>query len=59
MSEKLTVKYYANNKSANEPVYASENAARYDLYLAEAKNLNPHSCTGLTLELRMVIPKGY
>ena len=59
MSEKLTVKYYANNKSANEPVQASEDAARYDLYSAEAKTLNPHSCTCLTLELRMAIPKGY
>ena len=56
MSEKLKVKYYANNRSANEPVQASEGAAGHDLYLAEAKTLNPHSCTCLTLELRMAIP---
>ena len=59
MSEKLIVKYYANNKSANKPAQASEDAAGYDLYLAEAKTLNPHSCTGLILELRMTLPKGY
>ena len=59
MSEKLTVKYYANNKSANEPVQASKDVAGYDLYSAEAKTLNPHSCTGLTLELRMAIRKGF
>ena len=58
MSEKLTVKYYVKNKSANEPVQASENAAGYGLYSAEAKTLCPHSCTGITLELRMAILKG-
>ena len=59
MIEKLTVKYCANIKCANEPVQTEEGAAGYDLYSAEAKILNPHSCTGLTLELRMVIPKGF
>ena len=59
MREKLTVKYYANDKSANEPVQAWEDAAGYDLYSAGAKTLYPHSCTGITLELRMDIPKGY
>ena len=58
MSEKLTVKYYVKNRSANEPVQASENAAGYGLYSAEAKTLCPHSCTGITLELRMAILKG-
>ena len=59
MTEKLTVKYFANNDFAKEPVQASEDAAGYDLYAAEAKTLFPHSCSGLTVELRMAIPKGY
>ena len=59
MTEKLTVKYFANNNFAKEPVQASEDAAGCDLYAAEAKTLFPHSCSGLTIELRMAIPKGY
>ena len=58
MTEKSTVKYFANNDSAKEPVQASEDAAGYDLYVAEAKTLFPHLCSGLTIELRMSIPKG-
>ena len=37
MSEKLIVKYYANNQSAKVPIQTSEGAARYDLYAAEAR----------------------
>ena len=58
MTEKLTVEYFANNDFAKEPVQASEDAAGYDLYAAEAKTFFPHSCSGLTIELRMAIPKG-
>ena len=57
MTEKLTVKYFANNNFAKEPVQASEDAAGCDLYAAEAKTLFPHLCSGLTIELRMAIPK--
>ena len=59
MTEKLTVKYFANNDFANGPVQASEDAAGYDLYAVEAKTLFPHLCSGLTTELRTAIPKGY
>ena len=59
MTEKLTVKYFANNDFAKEPVQASQDAARYDLYAVEAKTLFPYSCSGLTIELRLAIPKGY
>ena len=57
MTEKLTVKYIANNDFAKEPVQASEDAVGYDLYAAEAKTLFPHPYSGLTIELRMAIPK--
>ena len=30
-----------------------------NMYAAEAKTLFPHSCSGLTIELRMAILKGY
>ena len=58
MAEKLTVKYFANNGFAKEPVQASKDAAKYDLYAEEVKALFPHLCSGLTIELRMAIPKG-
>ena len=54
MTEKLTVKYIANNDFAKEPVQASEDAVGYDLYAAEAKPLFPHSYSGLTIELRIL-----
>ena len=50
MTEKLTIKCFANNDFAKEPVQASEDAAGYDLYAAEDKTLFPHSCSGLTIE---------
>ena len=55
MAEKLTVKYFANNGFAKEPVQASKDAAKYDLYAEEVKALFPHLCSGLTIELRIVI----
>ena len=30
-----------------------------NMYVAEAKTLFPHACSGLTIELRMAILKGY
>ena len=59
MTEKLTAKYFANIDFAKKPVQASEDAAGYDMYAVEAKTLFPHSCSGLTIELTMAIPKGY
>ena len=59
MIEKLTIKYYANTEFAKEPVQASEDAAGYDLYAAEARSLFLHSRTSINLELKMAIPKGY
>ena len=59
MIEKLTIKYYANTEFAKEPVQASEDAAGYDLYAAEARTLFLHSRTSINLELKMAIPKGY
>ena len=50
MTEKLTIKYFANNDFAKERVQASEDAAGYDLYAVEDKTLFPHSCSGLTIE---------
>ena len=59
MIEKLTIKYYANTEFAKEPVQASEDAAGYDLYAAEARTLFLHSRTSINLELKMAITKGY
>ena len=50
MTEKFTVKYFANTDFAKEPVQASEDAAGHDMYAAETKTLFLHSCSGLTIE---------
>ena len=59
MSEKLIIKYYANNEFAKVPFQASEDTAGYDLFAAEAKTLLPRSCNSIELELKMAIPKEY
>ena len=59
MSKKLTIKYFPNNEFAKEPFPASEDAAGYDLFAAEAKTLLPQTCNSVELELRMAIPKRY
>ena len=38
-SEKITVKYFAENEFCREPYQASEDAAGYDLFAAETLNL--------------------
>ena len=55
----LLIKYYPNNEFAKVPFQASEDAAGYDLFAAEAKTLLPRSCNSIGLELKMAIPKRY
>ena len=59
MSEKLTIKYFANNEFSKELFRASEDAAGYDIFGAATKILLPQTCDSIELELRMAIPKGY
>ena len=40
-SEKVTVKYFAQNEFCREPYQASEDAAGYDLFAAETLSLFP------------------
>ena len=57
MTEKTTIKYFLDNEFAKVPFQASEDAAGYDLFAAEAKTLLPNSCNSIELELKMAIPK--
>ena len=41
VSEKITVKYFAENEFCKEPYQASEDAAGYDLFAAETLALFP------------------
>ena len=59
MTEKTTIKYFLDNEFAKVPFQASEDAAGYDLFAAEAKTLLPNSCNSIELELKMAIPKDY
>ena len=58
MEEKIVVKYYST-QYGKEPYKATEDAAGYDLFAAEARTLFPKSCTALTTEIKMAIPKGF
>ena len=55
----MTIKYFLDNEFAKKPFQASEDAAGYDLFAAEAKTLLPNSCNSIELELKMAMPKGY
>ena len=58
-SEKITVKYLAENEFCKEPYQASENAAGYDLFAAETLTLFPEKNICISLAFRFAIPKGF
>ena len=55
----ITVKYFAEGKYAKKPCQASEDAAGYDVFPAETKNLLPKSTDAISLDLRWAIPGGF
>ena len=59
MSEYITVKYFTESEFAKEPYQATEDAAGYDLFAAEAKTLLPNSADTIALDLRWTIPTGF
>ena len=59
MSEDITIKYFAENEFCREPYQASEDAAGYDLYAAEALTLFSKNTGCISLAFRFAIPKGY
>ena len=58
-SEKLIVKYFAENEFFKVPYQASEDAAGYDLYAAETLTLFPKDNGCISLACRFAIPKGF
>ena len=54
-----TVKYFQESEFAKEPIQATDGAAGYDLFEAEAKTILPHSSESVCLDLRWAIPKGF
>ena len=58
-SEKITVKYFAENEFCKEPYQASEDAAGYDLFAAEILTLFPKNNGCISLAFRFAIPKGF
>ena len=52
-----TVKYFQESEFAKEPIQATDGAAGYDLFEAEAKTILPHSSESVCLDLRWAIPK--
>ena len=56
-SEKITVKYFAENEFCKEPYQASEHAAGYNLRAAETLPLFPEKNGCISLAFRFAIPK--
>ena len=54
-----TVKYFQESEFAKEPIQATDGAAGYDLFAAEAKTIIPHSSESVCLDLRWAIPKRF
>ena len=59
MSKQLTVKYFQESDFAKEPIQATDGAAGYDLFAAEAKTILLHSIESVCFDLRWAIPKGF
>ena len=59
MSKTVNVKYFAETVFAKEPQKVTEDAAGYDLYVAEAKTILPGRNDLVCLDLRWAIPKGF
>ena len=58
-SEKIPVKYFAENEFCKEPYQASEDADGYDLFTAETLTLFPEKNGCISLAFRFAIPKGF
>ena len=55
----FTVKCYPESDEAKAPYQATPEAAGYDLYAAEEKNILPKSNVIVSLDFRWAIPKGF
>lgn len=55
----FTIYYYPESDDAKVPFKATYGSAAYDLYVAEGKNILPKSAGLVSLDLRMMIPKGF
>ena len=53
------IKYYPESDETKVPYKATPDAAGFDLYAAEETNVLPNSKAIVSLDLRMVIPKGF
>lgn len=59
MSKQITAKYFQESIFAKEPVKATELAAGYDLFAAEAKTIVPRKSQTICLDIRWAIPTGF
>ena len=59
MSKQILVKYFEESELPKEPIQATEGSAGYDLFEAESITILPPSCDTVSLDLRLVIPKGF
>ena len=55
----FTVYYYSESEDAKVPFKATYGSGAYDLYAAERKKILPTSAGLVSLDLRMMIPKGF
>ena len=55
----FTVYYYLESDDAKVSFRVTSGSAAYDLYVAEGKNILPKSAGLVSLDLRMMIPKGF
>lgn len=53
------VPYYPESDECKVPYKAASDAAAYDLYAVENKNILPNSNAIVSLDLRWAIPKGF
>lgn len=57
--QSLKVLYYPESDNCKVPLKATPDAAGYDIYAAEDKEILPKSNAVVSVDLRWAIPKGY
>ena len=53
------MKSFEESDFVKEPIQATEESARCDLYAAETRTILPQSCATVSLDLRWAIPQGF
>ena len=59
MAKQITVKYYSDSNNVKKPYQASEDAAGFDVFVAETVTVMPQSFASISLKMIWSIPSRF